>query len=153
MALGLARRTKIFAIDGAEFRIAPMTYAEVEEYSERKKETEEQIAKLTVPESDIPEALKAKRLENSFFVLCCGLNNANPDYVALRNQLDDRLITEDQFKEKVAPIAITSAIIRLQMDDVCAAELIRGIFAMNGFTVPREGLRRANTPGETQVGS
>ena len=115
----LAKRKKLFVLDGAEYTIAPLTYDEMEAYAEKIKATNEKLS--NEEPSVIPEDLRREMLNNALYVVCCGLNNAGID-----------------------PL-VTPEILRREMDDVLAGALVTEILKFNGLRVPSKKIWRVKS--------
>jgi hypothetical protein len=88
------RRKKTIAIDGTNFTISPLTYKENEERIERALA----FAALKVDVKDLNKEQREQLLKDTLFVVCCGLNGADPSLnltiEEARGEVDDQLAAQ-----------------------------------------------------------
>lgn len=94
----LPRRKKTIPVDGSNFTISPLTYTENEERIERALK----FAALKVDVKDLNKEQHEQLLTDTLFVVCCGLNGADPHLQLTieeaRGEIDDQLAAK-LFKE------------------------------------------------------
>jgi len=158
--LALPRRIKTVTIDGAEFKIAPLTYNELEEYGERVKTAREKRLEFEKQNDDkeaaSPPELQKEMRNNAFFAICCGLNNAIPEIIAQQDLLFREQISSEDYDKAIAAIAITPKQLLAQVDDLLGAQLASEILNFNGLQMPSKAelLARSRAGvGETQASS
>src|SRR5271156_2603915 len=115
----LARRKTSFTQDGAEFQIAPLTYDEYEIYLEQQKE----LASLNLSDDNFPEEARQKSRRLTFFVVCCGLNNAVSQIIEAQDKLARDKLSEDEYNVVVKEHGTTEAVLLKEMDDFLAAKM------------------------------
>ena len=132
----LARRKKTVVVDGASFLISPLTFDQIEQYTQRATEFHEkhkngnngdaasEVARFS------PEDQRELR-DNTFFVICAGMNNADET------------------------LGLQSSDLSADMDDITAAWLFGEIMEFTGIHVPKleEIKRQIKTAGELAASS
>ena len=126
----IARRTKSVTHDGATFVISALSFDELEAYGIMQKDLGEAI--------EAKKDIREKARTNTFFVLCCGLNNAVKEIQEAQELLQFGKIDQPAFEDKIRPFAVTTKILRSVIDDLLASNLWRDILIFTGLKLPTE---------------
>lgn len=135
----IARRKNTYKLDGgAEIVYGPLSFDELEAYGERRDNTNKKITAYRKEHKTgtLPKDIVAEMQDNCFYAVCCGINNAIPEVIALQDKLEFEVITQEEFDIQVKPFAVTAKFMRRRLDDKLCADLLMEVLRFTGLNIP-----------------